>query len=293
MTVNARPRVDEATVRLLYEQSGAVRWSLGVDAFRRALEASVEKHAPADAGRFVASLHVADLALATACAAGNETAWEQFMHDYGPVLVRAASAIDPSGGARDLAEALHADLYGVRGTGEERQSLFRYFHGRSSLATWLRAVLSQRYVDRLRAARRHDPLPDDESPHALPGREVVPDPDHARMVSVMRQAMAVAIRDLAPRDRLRLASYYAEQLTLAEIGRLLGEHEATVSRHLARTRRDIRHAVERHLYDAHGMDDFAVARAFQAIVDGAASVDLDRWFELADERKKSGPDRST
>ena len=33
----------------------------------------------------------------------------------------------------------------------ERQSLFRYFHGRSSLTTWLRAVLAQRHVDRLRS----------------------------------------------------------------------------------------------------------------------------------------------
>jgi DNA-directed RNA polymerase specialized sigma24 family protein len=42
---------------------------------------------------------------------------------------------------------LYADLYS--------KSLFRYFQGRSSLATWLRAVLSQRYVDRIRANRRH------------------------------------------------------------------------------------------------------------------------------------------
>ena len=36
----------------------------------------------------------------------------------------------------------------------ERQSLFRYFHGRSSLATWLRAVLAQRVVDAVRVERR-------------------------------------------------------------------------------------------------------------------------------------------
>ena len=45
---------------------------------------------------------------------------------------------------------------------------FRYFHGRSSLSTWLRAVLSQRHVDRLRSARRQDPLPEDEAPGAIP-----------------------------------------------------------------------------------------------------------------------------
>ena len=43
---------------------------------------------------------------------------------------------------------------------------------------------------------------------------------------------------LAPRDRLRLAYYYVEELTLAEIGKLLGEHEATVSRKLERTESD-------------------------------------------------------
>ena len=52
---------------------------------------------------------------------------------------------------------------------------------------------------------------------------------------------------LDPRDRLRLGCYYAQQLTLAETGRLLKEHEATTSRQLARTRKDIREAVEQDL----------------------------------------------
>jgi IS30 family transposase len=43
---------------------------------------------------------------------------------------------------------------------------------------------------------------------------------------------------------LRLAYYYVEGATLAEIGRLVGEHEATVSRKLERTRREIRKRVE-------------------------------------------------
>ena len=64
----------------------------------------------------------------------------------------------------------------------QRQSLFRYFQGRSSLATWLRAVLAQRYVDRQRAQRRLAPLADDD---AGPGRPqppaaVPPEPDPAR-----------------------------------------------------------------------------------------------------------------
>ena len=40
-----------------------------------------------------------------------------------------------------------------------------------------------------------------------------------------------------------LACYYVDQLTLVEIGRMLGEHESTVSRHLERLRRSLRENV--------------------------------------------------
>ena len=56
-----------------------------------------------------------------------------------------------------LADSRYADLYGVEQRDGERQSLFRFFHGRSSLATWLRAVLAQRHVDRVRVEQRTEP----------------------------------------------------------------------------------------------------------------------------------------
>src|SRR5256885_10287786 len=93
---------------------------------------------------------------------GDEHAWERFIRESRPLLYRAADALDRSGGARELADSLYADLYGVTDAGRERQSLFQYFQGRSSLATWLRAVLAQRYVDRVRVQRRLEPLPDEE-----------------------------------------------------------------------------------------------------------------------------------
>src|SRR4029077_14128850 len=125
------------------------------------------------------------LELARQCAAGDERAWERLVREYRPLLYRSADALDPSGGARDLADALYADLYGMKETDGERRSLFRYFQGRSSLATWLRAVLAQRYVDRLRAQRRFQPLPDEEQAPRRAGdsdgrvraRETPPDPD--------------------------------------------------------------------------------------------------------------------
>ena len=59
--------------------------------------------------------------------------------------------------------------------------------------------------------------------------------------------LEMAMARLEPRDRLRLGCYYAQQLTLAQTGKLLKEHEATTSRQLARTRKRIRGGVEQDL----------------------------------------------
>src|SRR5262249_28815501 len=110
----------------------------------------------------VSTSYAADLELARRCEAGDDKAWERFVHEYRPLLYQAADRIEPGGGARDLADSLYAELYGLPDADGHRRSLFRYFQGRSSLATWLRAVLAQRYVDRVRATRRLEPLPPEE-----------------------------------------------------------------------------------------------------------------------------------
>lgn len=231
------------------------------------------------------SRHAADLELATRCAAGDAAAWDRFVLEYRPVLYRAADALDRGGGgAREIADSLYADLYGIKDRPGDRRSLFLSFQGRSSLATWLRAVLAQRYVDRLRAQRRFEPLPDEE---LETGSEVraggvgvdrgePPDPDRSRYLTLVRLALGGAVGRLAARDRLRLASYYVQELTLAQTGRLLKEHEATVSRQLARTRGAIRAAVERQLRDEAGLNDDQVAACFAWVSEDPGSLDLEK-----------------
>ena len=117
-----------------------------------AVEASVRHAFPdgeptrAERDRYVQNLHIDDLALATACALGRSAAWDRFVLELRPVLYRAADALDPAGGAREVADSLYGELYGIKEVEGERRSLFRYFHGRSSLATWLRAVGDNRRV---------------------------------------------------------------------------------------------------------------------------------------------------
>ena len=296
--------IDEELVERLYRRANGARWRAPRDLFGQALQASASRAcsgaSPANVDareveRHLSSLHLEDLALACACAAGDDEAWEHFVREYRPLLYRAADAIDPSGGARDLADALYADLFGLRHEGGDRRSLFRYFHGRSSLLTWLRAVLAQRHVDRQRTSRKLDALPGDDAPDAIAAPALSPDPDRERYVELTRVVLGRVVARLAPQDRLRLACYYGQQLTLAQTGALLGEHEATASRGLARTRREIRSAVEAELRGKNGLTDAEISRCFECVTEDAGPLDLREMLDMTSElpaRKKSAPDRS-
>ena len=83
-----------------------------------------------------------------------------------------------------------------------------------------------------------------------------------------------------------------QELTLAEIGRLLKEHEATVSRQLARTRRALLENVERQLRDGAKLSDAQIAECFAAASEEAGPLDLRQWLGSEDPRKKSAPHRS-
>jgi len=243
-----------------------------------------------------------DLELARACERGDEAAWDRFILEYRPILYRSADAIDPTGGAREIADSLYAELYGLKEKAGERKSLFSYYQGRSSLATWLRAILSQRFVDRIRQTRRLEELPDEEvvrpdgSTRSF-GTDVRHDPDSSRFSDAMRLALGEVIAALEPRDRLRLGCYYAQEMTLVQIGKLTKESEATVSRQLARTRKSIREEVEKTLRDRHKFSDREIAESFAAIVADSGELDLTavlgtRPSTSLGASKKSDEDRS-
>jgi RNA polymerase sigma factor (sigma-70 family) len=266
-----------AVERCWRKAAAPVDWNLTREEFQAALERSAarqfpgaQSHADKDAKKIEAyldALHTRDLALAVACGNGGAAAWDFFMKKFRPELYRAARAIvGPAAGgdsaARELADSLYADLYGLRESPSGgRTSLFEYFHGRSKLCTWLHAVLSRRHVDEIRRTRATGPLEnesgeviaDAETPHAPKAATnqqlQQADPERANYLAALQAALAAVFGALDPRDRLRLAYYYADDRTLSEIGRLLGEHEATVSRKLDRTRRHVRSRVEAWLRD--------------------------------------------
>jgi RNA polymerase sigma factor (sigma-70 family) len=286
-TAGASSRIPQPLVERLYRDAHAERWGLPVEEFAAALQASVDHASPHHLDAYLKGLHLDDLAVARACMAGDERAWEHFVREHRPVLYRAADASRPGGQARDIADSLYADLFGLQEREGRRRSLLSYYHGRSSLATWLRAVLAQRLVDAARADRRFDQLPEDDGQLPPLSPVAFPDPDRARYGAVIQRVLLAALSVLSARDRLRLACYYTQQLTLAETGRVLKEHEATVSRHLAKSRRTIRAEVERLLREREGLDADQLARCFECVIEDAGAIDLGGML-----RKHSRSDRS-
>ena len=294
--INDRPAMLES----LYAQANAAQWMLSPGQFAAALKRSAQKAlAPMAATaerleQYLQALHLEDLALATACSSGIEAAWEHFIATYRTYLRSAAAAIlrckQGSAEASDLADSLFSELYGLADGKTAERSLFRYFHGRSSLKTWLRAVLAQRHIDSIRAGRRFEELAEDETGDGqgktLLGPQLQPsDPHRERYVVLFTGALQSALELLEPRERERLRLYYAEEKTLAEIGRLLGEHESSVSRHLDRVRRDLRQSVEEILRHGiatsngsavqPGLSDAEIALCFEYSA-GDTPIDLDK-----------------
>jgi RNA polymerase sigma-70 factor (ECF subfamily) len=214
---------------------------------------------------------VEDLALAYACAAGDERAWEHFIRETRPPLYAAARQMAPSC-AEELADSLFAELFGLEERDGKRRSLLDYYHGHSRLSTWLRTVLAQRHVNRLRIAARTVSLDTGMGPAEQPDPAAPIQPGRAEQVSRAQRALDSALAALESRDRLRLRLYYGEGLKLAEIGRLLGEHEATVSRKLDRAKREIRRLVERTLRDEHGLTAAGVEECLEHAA-GAPEID--------------------
>ncbi len=244
------PLVSDAAIDRLFADAEAARWGVSREAFADAVHRAMAKLAHTSSRReipdaMVAAVHGRDLALALACAEGIDAAWDHFILTYRPELYRAARAMTDEATGRELADSLYADLFGLSEKDGVRRSLFRYYHGRAKLSTWLRSVLAQRHVDLVRAQRRMTSLDDPDRPAdgVLP-TPPAEQPMRAGTMRVAAEALTAALVVLAQADRVRLAYYYAHGLTLAQAGRLFGESEATASRKLERARKALRLGIE-------------------------------------------------
>ena len=257
---------------------------------------------------FIDGLHADDLCLIVACERGDQQAWSDLVAQYGTTVRSAArSASSNEDAAEDLAQSIWAELHGLRTRDDGRpQGKLAYYSGRGSLGGWLRAVVGQLAVDQHRKSSRlvqteldadFDRLARDshQSEDAFSATQSAPDPETAlanqRASGDVEAALAGALGELAPEDRLLVKLYYFDGLRLREAGAVLGVHEATASRRLTRIHAEVRERVEAILMKEHGWTRNETARSLsEAAMQLESDLELMLTTENVHERERGARD---
>ena len=249
-----------------YAPSGAERFEIDQAGLAEIL-ASVVRQLDCATGEtgaegFLSSLRLEELVLARACAAGNDRAWEIFLTRYRATLYESAYKIArEESAARELADSLHAELYGVNEKGQQRPSKLVYYQGRGSLQGWLRTVLAQEYVNRYRHTKRETSLDAalDEGKQFEAAK-----PDLVEADPRVEAAATVELTELEPEERFLLSAYYLDRRTLAEIAKLQRVHESTISRKLERVTSGLRKRIRKRMIQS-GMSPRQADEALQDV----------------------------
>src|SRR6476660_329969 len=281
MSPGPRPaEVPVLTLHALYEKSGGERYGLTLQAFGVVLEQVAAKYVPQATQQqkleFWRDLKLEELALARACAAGHDAAWQAFLTRFREKLYDIARGITKEdSSARDLADSLYADLYGTSERDGRRVSRLNFYMGRGSLEGWLRTVLAQEFVNRYRKTKRlvslEEQAEDGVQFSAAPAGPTSP------LDSRLGAALDEALGQLSGEDRLVLASYYLDDRTLTEIGRMIGVHESTISRRLEKLLKGLRKQVMAGLV-SRGMNRGQAEEALEADV-RYLQVDVNRKLQ--------------
>lgn len=274
----------------LYALSKAEQFGIAEAEFTAILLSIRAKYCPGasseDVAELLQSLRVEELALARACAAGSERAWEVFLTRFRARLYEAAYAIahDESRG-RELADGLYADLYGTNLRDGKRVSKLESYCGRGSLEGWLRTVLAQQHIDRYRAQARLVSLEEQEEAGT---QFAAAQPDASPQTDVrLNRAVDAALGEVESEDRFVLASYFLDQRRLAEIGQVLGIHESSVSRRLEKITAKLRKRILHHLA-SFGMSRRQAEEALEGDVRDL-TVDVRASLQHQREESASGP----
>lgn len=247
------------------------RIHLSLEAFLLKVSQIAKKQVPAEpsapaprAGenleQFLQSLRWKELYLASACANGDEAAWEIFREQYQPAIRRTAlRALGNAAEAEELAHTLLTDLFmpGRPGAAKGDNKIGQY-HGMGSLEGWIKVVIHRLAIDRFRLQQRNLSLeelevepssaaPADRSEHSVEQFET------ERASHMVSRSLARALDQLTTQEKLLLNLYYLQNVNLKEIGTWLHVHESTASRWLDRLKARLRKSMSKQLQQEFGV----------------------------------------
>ena len=183
----------------------------------------------------LATLHVADLYLACACAAGDRRAHEELDRRLRAAVPSAAARMRASNSfIEEVAQRLRQKLLvgGPDGTPK-----IQAYVARGPLSSWLRAAALREALNLLEGERDDSPL-DGAALGRLPAGGADPELDliRRRYAPQFKSALDESLRGLPAKERNLLRLYFVQGLTVEEIGRMEGTHKSTISRWLTKAR---------------------------------------------------------
>jgi RNA polymerase sigma-70 factor (ECF subfamily) len=209
-----------------------------------------------------------DLALARACANGDEQARrtfvERFTGDIDAVAARFARRIDRD----DARQIVLSRLI----TGDDPK--IGGYGGKGSLRGFVRAVATRALLNTLEK-KTEDPLAESML-DALPAPD---DPEsrarHAQQRALLKAAFESAARSLSDRDRALMRYAVVEGANIDAIGALYGVHRATAARWLEAAREAFGKAMRRALAESGKLTDDE-QRALHRSVEGQVELSVER-----------------
>ncbi len=110
--------------------------------------------------------------------------------------------------------------------------------GAGGVRPWLRRVVTNLCIDRIRAGRRTDVMEE------VPDRSVEPDQLAALEAGDLAARVDAALQSLPERQRIALSLFHYEGLSQIEVGEILGVSDEAVESLLARARRTMRRLLD-------------------------------------------------
>lgn len=243
-------------------------------------DAALVDHVAAVAdGSDLADLHVADLVLARACAAGDRAALAHFRAAYRGEITGALSRLRAD---RDTVDEV-TQVVGEKLFVGPAPKILEY-RGRGTLRAFLRAVVVRAALS-LRRRRTTEPPPAAEDDPLVDVAAEGADPAVAHLVArygpAYKRAVHEAIGDLTPEDRNLLRLSLLEGVGIDALAGIYAVHRATVARWITRAQRAVAEGASRRLGEAThlaGPELESVARACR----GELSLSLVRGLERKD-----------
>lgn len=193
-----------------------------------------------DLGQALGEVRAADLALARACADADPRALAKFERAYGNLIELAVARVPNVGMDRDdFGQKVREKLFTA---GAGRRPRIASYGGRGSLSAWVRVTAMRLALDltRRRADPQHRVAEDGDLVDRIGGGV---DPELALMRSQwggeLRELLAAAMRELAPRDRNLLRHHYLHGLSARKIAVMYGVHRATAFKWIEGARRQL------------------------------------------------------